>query len=214
MGTSDISWDAERICPYVISMPHNAEARASVLDQLRMADITNARVWPGIVLQSPDELEVQVRTAADACLVPPSYSLDSANDFLKWRGTIGSTLAHLQLLRHVWHNSTVARSPCKWALVLADDVAHVVDERQRPRVLRRDLVLLRREASSMREDEKRRTRSSTAAIFNVVLYMAAPSKPVFPLITLSYTSVGARAESAPLPRVPSMVHLCSAAEPA
>ena len=124
-------------CAWVISMPDAHAQRASVMRQLSAIGVANARVWTGLPLsQHPEQLQPSVDKAAAACLVPPSYVAD-ANASARWHGTVGSSLAHLLLLRHVWRLSTLRDRPhgrhggehedeacsrAKWALVLADDV--------------------------------------------------------------------------------------------
>ena len=116
MAASAFRWGD--VCPWVISMPHSADARASVLKQLKAQNIGSARVWPGLDLRAqPELLEPAVKGAADVCLVPPSYVADKNASAPRWHGTVGSTLAHLQLLRHVYVSGA-----CGFALVLADDV--------------------------------------------------------------------------------------------
>ena len=86
------------------------------------------RIWPGLPLrQQPELLEPAIQEAHGACLVPDSYAAAGAaathnhnhSTTTRWHGTIGSTLAHLQLLRHLW----VRRKHlgCTWAFVMADD---------------------------------------------------------------------------------------------
>lgn len=110
-------------------MPDASTERASVLNQLKAAGVLHARVFAGLPLRTHPEQEVAaIELAASQCLIPPSYAAE-ANVSARWLGTVGSSLAHLQLLRHVWQLSTKAHPvldrcrSAKWALVLADDVA-------------------------------------------------------------------------------------------
>ena len=127
-------------CPWIISMPHSVAQRKSVISQLAAAGIADRppNIWPGLPLkQQPELLEAAIQEARSACLVPPSYAADVLHDGdanltaaqlmdnsstgarMRWHGTIGSTLAHLQLLRHLW--ASRKHHGCTWALVLADD---------------------------------------------------------------------------------------------
>ena len=118
-------------CAWVISMPTSSVQLASVRSQLAAAGLSTERMrtWTGLPLVThPEQIEPSVREAARACVVPPSYMTDT-NVSSRWHGTIGSSLAHLLLLRHVWRQQqTAARSndacaSATWALVAADDVA-------------------------------------------------------------------------------------------
>ncbi|KOO23658.1 hypothetical protein Ctob_010914, partial [Chrysochromulina tobinii] len=73
-------------------------------------------VSPGIVL-SAETIEQVVGDAAQSCMVPPDYAA-SGNVSTRWFGTIGSSLAHLNLL----HRFDRRRPKCSWLMVLADDV--------------------------------------------------------------------------------------------
>lgn len=110
------AFDWTSTCPYILSMPNSETERASVLEQLRQAGIRRPRVYPGMMLTDPETVEVEVRAAAAECLVPPSYVADSQASS-RWRGTVGSSLAHLKLLRNA-----SADVSCSWIMVIADDV--------------------------------------------------------------------------------------------
>ena len=123
---------ASDVCTHVISMPQSVDARNSVIQGLGRQGITEVKVWTGLLAQEPEQLSAAADKAAAACLVPPSYAEDVrelafGELFRKYRGTVASSLSHLQLLRHVWLASNASSSgssapPCTWALVLADDV--------------------------------------------------------------------------------------------
>ena len=100
---------------YIISMASSYAQRAAVQKQLRAAGIRRSRIWPGVVLDSPEQGRSLLHGLADLCVVPRAYAEEHVLPEL--RGTVGSTLAHLSLLHHASR-----RDSCPWVVVLADDV--------------------------------------------------------------------------------------------
>lgn len=110
------SW--ETTCTYVISMPHSAVQRASMRRQLAAQGLSNTlHFWQGLRLNASNEQAVLDKASA-ACVVPAEYAAPLEDEPTgRLRGIVGSTLAHLLLLRHAYlHDS------CRHVLVLADDV--------------------------------------------------------------------------------------------
>ena len=110
------NWDAT--CIYVISMPHSASQRATMRRQFAAQGLSNSlRFWHGLRLNATNEQAV-LNDAAAACVVPVEYTAPLEEEPTgRLRGIVGSTLAHLLLLRHAYlHDS------CRHVFVLADDV--------------------------------------------------------------------------------------------
>jgi hypothetical protein len=110
-------FDWSDVCTTILSMQSSHTHRASVISQLGSEGISERiSVSPGIVL-SAETIEQVVGDAAQSCMVPPDYAA-SGNVSTRWFGTIGSSLAHLNLL----HRFDRRRPKCSWLMVLADDV--------------------------------------------------------------------------------------------
>ena len=108
-------WDD--VCVRIISMPSSRAARESVLAQLEAQRIGRASVAPGIVL-TPRTIDAVVSEAARSCSVPHGYAASNAT--ARWLGTVGSSLAHLNLLRS--EADHLEGRSCSWLMVVADDV--------------------------------------------------------------------------------------------
>ena len=116
------SWDTT--CIYVISMPHSAAQRVAMRRQLAAQGLSSSlRFWPGLRLNATNERGT-LEEAAAACVVPAEYAAPLEQEPTgRLRGIVGSTLAHLLLLRHAHlHDAS-----CRHVVVLADDVLLMPD---------------------------------------------------------------------------------------
>ena len=129
------AWDD--VCTTIVSMPSSHAQRSAVIAQLAREGITDrVTVSPGVVL-SADTIEQVVGDATRSCVVPATYLNNITGVSKRWFGTIGSSLAHLNLLHRFASgrlhlevqvgNAAPGRRrskerSCSWLMVLADDV--------------------------------------------------------------------------------------------
>jgi hypothetical protein len=129
------AWDD--VCTTIVSMPSSRAQRSAVIAQLAREGITDrVTVSPGVVL-SADTIEQVVGDATRSCVVPATYLNNITGVSKRWFGTIGSSLAHLNLLHRFASgrlhlevqvgNAAPGRRQskersCSWLMVLADDV--------------------------------------------------------------------------------------------